>query len=98
MAAALVPTDADLAEVVSGIRRVGRFLIVIMMIARAVHRHALGIIHLQAPAGHVHKVRSVVLHFAAAIEPVPVPIVMYEVILVRPLRARALPKFPSFFA
>ena len=98
MAAALVPTDANLAEVVRGIRRVGRFLIVIMMIARTVHRHTLGIIHLQAPAGHVHEVRSVVLHFAAAIEPVPVPVVMHEVILVRPLRTWALPEFPTLFA
>ena len=98
MAAALVPADAHLAEVIRRIARVRRLLIIIEMIPRAIHGHALRIIHLQSPARHVHEMRPVVLHLATAIKPVPMPVVMHEVILVRPLGARPLPQFPAFLA
>ena len=94
----MVPADAHLAKVVRSITGIRRFLIVIEVIPRAVEGHVLGVIHLQPPAGDVHEVRAVILHFAAAVQPVPVPVVMHEVILVRPARARALPEFPALFA
>ena len=94
----MVPADAHLAKVVRGITGIRRFLIVIEVIPRAVEGYVLGVIHLQPPAGDVHEMRAVILHFAAAVQPVPVPVVMHEVILVRPVRARALPEFPALFA
>ena len=94
----MIPTDAHVTVIVNGVRGVGRFLIVIKMIPTAAHRHALWVIHLQPPTRHVQKVRAVVLHFATAVVPVPMPVIMHKVVLVSPLRARALPAFPAFFA
>ena len=91
-ATAAVPAHADFAKVVGCVGGVGRFLIVIEMVAPAGvagdDRH----IDPEGPAGNVEGMDAVVGEFTATVKPVPMPVVVNEIILIGTGRNRALPE------
>src|SRR5438045_3574522 len=73
---AAVPHSALAAEVKSGAAGVGRFLIVVKMVAATAKGHTLGIIDTERPARCVQRMDAVVADFAIAPMPAPMPVVM----------------------
>ena len=92
VATTLVPHRAAVTKVKRGHAGVRRLLIVIEMVARSAVGDAAGQVRPQSPSREVEGMDAVVGHLAAAVVPVPVPVVRDEVVLVRPFRCRALPQ------
>src|SRR5687768_1589897 len=92
MATAAIPTDADFAEVEAGDAGVWSFLVVVEMVAAAFVGDAARMGYAEAPTGDVEGVDAVVAEFAVAPVPMPVPVVMNEVVLIRTLGSGTLPE------
>ena len=94
----MIPGNTHFAIIKHPIGGIGSLLIIIKVMARTIHRYPLGIIHRQTPTGYIQKVRSIVLNFATAVMPMPVPVIMHQIILVGTFRAWPLPFFPAVLA
>ena len=81
-----------MAEAECGHAGVRRFLVVVEVVAAAAVGDAPGEVDAEPPASEVERVHAVVGHLAAAVVPVPMPVVRDEVVLVRALRCGALPQ------
>src|SRR6185503_561897 len=84
VAARLVPRRPAVPEVVLGAGGVGRLLVVLMVVPPPVHGDPLRVVGAEAPAGHVEEMDAVVRELAAAPVPPPVPVVVDEVVAIRP--------------
>ena len=75
-ATAAVPAHSDFPKIVGRVSGVGCFLVVVEMVASTGVAGEDGQIDSECPAGDVERVHSIVGEFAAAVEPVPMPVVM----------------------
>ncbi len=91
-ATTLVPHGGTVAEIEQCRAGVGGFLVVVEVVASAAVGDALRQIDAESPAGEVKRMHAVVGHLAAAVMPVPMPVVRDEVVLVRAFRCRPLPE------
>ena len=92
IATALVPHRAAVTKVERGHAGIRRLLIIVKVVTRPAVGDAAGEINPQPPSCEVEGMDAVVGHLAAAVVPVPMPVVRDEVVLVRPLRCRPLPQ------
>ena len=74
--------------------RIGRFPIVLIIVAASGRFDGCRIIQVHAPAQQVDHVRAVVQRLACAPTPEPMPVVMDEIVLESSTRSRSLPKLP----
>ena len=92
MATAPTPDGHGFTEVKGCIPRVRSFLVIIMMVATTSIGDPPGKVNTKAPPGEVQRVDAIVGHLTPTIVPVPMPVVMNQVILVGTLGYRPLPK------
>ena len=91
-ATALVPHGGAVAEIEQCRAGVGGFLVVVEVVASAAISDTLRQIDAESPAGKVKRMHAVVGHLAAAVMPVPMPVVRDKIVLVRAFRCRPLPE------
>src|SRR6266545_3788348 len=92
MATMTLPDGRLAVEFVSGHVNVRRFLVVLVLIAPAGAGHAARVLDAETPARDIQSVNAVVAQFAVAPVPAPMPMVVDEIIDIRPLRRGSLPE------
>ena len=92
MATAAIPGSSLLTEVIDSHGRVGCLLVILIMITASGVTDTLRIIHIQSPASQIESMDSIIAQFAISPVPVPVPVIMHQIIFVRASWGWALPQ------
>ena len=87
-----VPAHANLTKIVSCISGIRRLLIIIKVVTPANTAGMIRRIHPQCPASNIKSMNSIISKFTTTIRPVPMPVVVDQIILVGSHRNRSLPK------